>query len=55
VAEVREGVEAWLATGVLTLVAVASPIRGGQMVALEEFIPGVPLGDGISRSSSQTC
>jgi len=38
VAEVREGVEAWLATGVRTLIAVASSTRGGQMVALEELI-----------------
>jgi alkanesulfonate monooxygenase SsuD/methylene tetrahydromethanopterin reductase-like flavin-dependent oxidoreductase (luciferase family) len=37
-AEVREGVEAWLATGVRTLIAVASSTRGGQMVALEELI-----------------
>ena len=38
VAQVREGVEAWLATGVRTLIAVASSTRGGQMVALEELI-----------------
>jgi alkanesulfonate monooxygenase SsuD/methylene tetrahydromethanopterin reductase-like flavin-dependent oxidoreductase (luciferase family) len=38
VAEVREGVEAWLATGVRTLIVVASSTRGGQMVALEEMI-----------------
>jgi alkanesulfonate monooxygenase SsuD/methylene tetrahydromethanopterin reductase-like flavin-dependent oxidoreductase (luciferase family) len=37
-AEVREGAEAWLATGVRTLIAVASSTRGGQMVALEELI-----------------
>jgi len=37
-AEVREGVEAWRATGVRTLIAVASSTRGGQMVALEELI-----------------
>ena len=34
----REGVEAWLATGVRTLIVVASSTRGGQMVALEELI-----------------
>ena len=38
VAEVREGVDAWLATGVRTLIVVASSTRGGQMVALEEMI-----------------
>ncbi len=38
VAEVREGAEAWLATGVRTLIVVASSTRGGQMVALEELI-----------------
>jgi len=38
VAEVRAGVEAWLATGVRTLIVVASSTRGGQMVALEELI-----------------
>jgi hypothetical protein len=37
-AEVRDGVEAWLATGVRTLIAVPSSTRGGQMVALEELI-----------------
>jgi alkanesulfonate monooxygenase SsuD/methylene tetrahydromethanopterin reductase-like flavin-dependent oxidoreductase (luciferase family) len=37
-AEVREGAEAWLATGVRTLIVVASSTRGGQMVALEELI-----------------
>jgi alkanesulfonate monooxygenase SsuD/methylene tetrahydromethanopterin reductase-like flavin-dependent oxidoreductase (luciferase family) len=37
-AEVRQGVEAWLATGVRTLIAVPSSTRGGQMVALEELI-----------------
>jgi alkanesulfonate monooxygenase SsuD/methylene tetrahydromethanopterin reductase-like flavin-dependent oxidoreductase (luciferase family) len=37
-ADVREGVEAWLATGVRTLIVVASSTRGGQMVALEEMI-----------------
>ncbi len=38
VADVREGVEAWLATGVRTLIVVASSTRGGQMVALDEMI-----------------
>src|SRR5882672_9197482 len=38
VEEVRAGVEAWLATGVRTLIVVASSTRGGQMVALEELI-----------------
>jgi alkanesulfonate monooxygenase SsuD/methylene tetrahydromethanopterin reductase-like flavin-dependent oxidoreductase (luciferase family) len=38
VAEVRAGVEAWLATGVRTLIVVASSTRGGQMMALEELI-----------------
>ncbi len=38
VKDVREGVEAWLATGVRTLIVVASSTRGGQMVALEELI-----------------
>ena len=38
VADVREGAEAWLATGVRTLIVVASSTRGGQMVALEELI-----------------
>jgi alkanesulfonate monooxygenase SsuD/methylene tetrahydromethanopterin reductase-like flavin-dependent oxidoreductase (luciferase family) len=37
-ADVRDGVEAWLATGVKTLIVVASSTRGGQMVALEEMI-----------------
>src|SRR5436309_1449853 len=38
VKDVREGVEAWLATGVRTLIVVASSTRGGQMVALGELI-----------------
>ena len=38
VADVREGAEAWLATGVRTLIVVVSSTRGGQMVALEELI-----------------
>jgi alkanesulfonate monooxygenase SsuD/methylene tetrahydromethanopterin reductase-like flavin-dependent oxidoreductase (luciferase family) len=37
-AEVREGVEAWLATGVRTLIVAPSSTRGGQMVAFEELI-----------------
>ena len=37
-ADVREGAEAWLASGVRTLIVVASSTRGGQMVALEELI-----------------
>ena len=36
--DVREGVEAWLATGVRTLIVVPSSARGGQMVAFEELI-----------------
>jgi alkanesulfonate monooxygenase SsuD/methylene tetrahydromethanopterin reductase-like flavin-dependent oxidoreductase (luciferase family) len=38
VAEVRDGVEAWRATGVTTLILVPSSTRGGQMVAFEELI-----------------
>ena len=38
VADVRDGVEAWLASGVRTLIIVASSTRGGQMVALDELI-----------------
>jgi alkanesulfonate monooxygenase SsuD/methylene tetrahydromethanopterin reductase-like flavin-dependent oxidoreductase (luciferase family) len=37
-AEVREGVEAWRATGVKTVIAVPSSTRGGQMKAFEELI-----------------
>jgi alkanesulfonate monooxygenase SsuD/methylene tetrahydromethanopterin reductase-like flavin-dependent oxidoreductase (luciferase family) len=37
-AEVREGVEAWQATGVRTVIVVPSSIRGGQMKAFEELI-----------------
>lgn len=37
-AEVREGVEAWYAAGVTTLIIVPSSTRGGQMVALQELI-----------------
>jgi alkanesulfonate monooxygenase SsuD/methylene tetrahydromethanopterin reductase-like flavin-dependent oxidoreductase (luciferase family) len=38
VAEVREGVEAWRATGVRTVILVPSSTRGGQMKAFEELI-----------------
>ena len=37
-AEVREGVEAWYAAGVNTLIIVPSSTKGGQMVALQELI-----------------
>jgi alkanesulfonate monooxygenase SsuD/methylene tetrahydromethanopterin reductase-like flavin-dependent oxidoreductase (luciferase family) len=37
-AEVREGVEAWRATGVRTVILVPSSTRGGQMKAFEELI-----------------
>jgi alkanesulfonate monooxygenase SsuD/methylene tetrahydromethanopterin reductase-like flavin-dependent oxidoreductase (luciferase family) len=37
-AEVREGIEAWRAAGVRTVIAVPSSTRGGQMVAFEELI-----------------
>jgi alkanesulfonate monooxygenase SsuD/methylene tetrahydromethanopterin reductase-like flavin-dependent oxidoreductase (luciferase family) len=36
--EVRDGVEAWRATGVTTVILVPSSTRGGQMVAFEELI-----------------
>jgi len=36
--EVREGVEAWQATGVRTVIIVPSSTRGGQMKAFEELI-----------------
>src|SRR5262249_9183831 len=36
--EVREGVEAWEAAGVRTVIVVPSSTRGGQMVAYEELI-----------------
>jgi alkanesulfonate monooxygenase SsuD/methylene tetrahydromethanopterin reductase-like flavin-dependent oxidoreductase (luciferase family) len=36
--EVREGVEAWYASGVNTLIVVPSSARGNQMVALEQVI-----------------
>lgn len=37
-AEVRDGVEAWRAAGVRTVILVPSSTRGGQMVAFEELI-----------------
>lgn len=37
-AEVREGVEAWLATGVRTPTVVPSSTRGGQMAVFQELI-----------------
>ncbi|HEX6211626.1 MAG TPA: LLM class flavin-dependent oxidoreductase [Methylomirabilota bacterium] len=37
-AEVREGIEAWQATGVRTVIVVPSSTRGGQMRAFEELI-----------------
>jgi alkanesulfonate monooxygenase SsuD/methylene tetrahydromethanopterin reductase-like flavin-dependent oxidoreductase (luciferase family) len=37
VAEVREGIEAWYAAGVKTLIIVPSSTRGGQMVAFQEL------------------
>ena len=37
-AEVRDGVEAWRATGVKTVILVPSSTRGGQMVAFDELI-----------------
>ncbi len=36
--EVREGVEAWYAAGVKTLIVVPSSTKGNQMVALQELI-----------------
>jgi len=38
VKDVRDGVEAWRASGVTTVIAVPSSTRGGQMVAFEELI-----------------
>src|SRR2546428_12107286 len=38
--EVRDGVEAWRATGVKTVILVPSSARGGQMGALEGLITG---------------
>jgi alkanesulfonate monooxygenase SsuD/methylene tetrahydromethanopterin reductase-like flavin-dependent oxidoreductase (luciferase family) len=37
-AEVREGIEAWYAGGVNTLIVVPSSTRGGQMVAFQEVM-----------------
>jgi alkanesulfonate monooxygenase SsuD/methylene tetrahydromethanopterin reductase-like flavin-dependent oxidoreductase (luciferase family) len=37
-AEVREGLEAWYAAGVRTLILVPSSTRGNQMVALQELL-----------------
>ncbi|HVQ74441.1 MAG TPA: LLM class flavin-dependent oxidoreductase [Candidatus Binatia bacterium] len=37
-AEVREGIEAWYAAGVRTLILVPSSTRGNQMVALQELL-----------------
>lgn len=37
-AEVRDGIEAWHAAGVKTLIVVPSSTRGTQMVALQELI-----------------
>jgi alkanesulfonate monooxygenase SsuD/methylene tetrahydromethanopterin reductase-like flavin-dependent oxidoreductase (luciferase family) len=36
-ADVRDGVEAWMAAGVRTVIIVPSSTRGGQMVAFEEL------------------
>jgi alkanesulfonate monooxygenase SsuD/methylene tetrahydromethanopterin reductase-like flavin-dependent oxidoreductase (luciferase family) len=36
--EVRDGIEAWRAAGVNTLIVVPSSTKGGQMVALQELI-----------------
>lgn len=38
VAEVREGVEAWYASGITALVLVPSSTKGGQLVAFQELI-----------------
>ncbi|HTK90090.1 MAG TPA: LLM class flavin-dependent oxidoreductase [Verrucomicrobiae bacterium] len=37
-AEVRDGIEAWYATGINTLIVVPSSTRGGQMVAFQEVM-----------------
>ena len=37
-AEVREGVEAWHASGITTLILVPSSTKGGQLVAFQELI-----------------
>jgi len=36
--EVRDGIEAWYATGINTLIVVPSSTRGNQMIALQELI-----------------
>jgi alkanesulfonate monooxygenase SsuD/methylene tetrahydromethanopterin reductase-like flavin-dependent oxidoreductase (luciferase family) len=36
--EVRDGIEAWYATGITTLIVVPSSARGNQMVALQQLI-----------------
>jgi alkanesulfonate monooxygenase SsuD/methylene tetrahydromethanopterin reductase-like flavin-dependent oxidoreductase (luciferase family) len=36
--EVRDGVEAWRAAGVRTVIVVPSSTRGGQMVAYDELL-----------------
>ena len=36
-AEVRDGDEAWYATGITTLIVVPSSTRGGQMLAFQEL------------------
>ena len=38
VKDVRDGVEAWRAAGVKTVIVVPSSTRGGQMLAFEELI-----------------
>lgn len=38
IGDVREGIQAWYATGVNTLIVVPSSTRGGQMVAFQELI-----------------
>jgi alkanesulfonate monooxygenase SsuD/methylene tetrahydromethanopterin reductase-like flavin-dependent oxidoreductase (luciferase family) len=37
-ADVREGIEAWYATGINALIVVPSSTRGGQMVAFQEVM-----------------
>jgi alkanesulfonate monooxygenase SsuD/methylene tetrahydromethanopterin reductase-like flavin-dependent oxidoreductase (luciferase family) len=37
-AEVREGIEAWYAAGVNTLIVVPSSTKGGQLVAFQEVM-----------------
>ena len=36
--EVRDGIEAWYAAGVKTLILVPSSTKGNQMIALQELI-----------------